>query len=186
VLEFSKPRHWLIRRPYLFFFRRVLPAIGQVLFAQPGQRPIATCPKSVMQFPRIRGGWRPGCARHGPGRCDVSPVHRWDCDALRRPKSPDAALACRHETGYCTSLGPTRLHLRLRRNPACPPTSRPAAESLPGVSRFTPPERRRKKSVVLCGCCCSCCCCCCLHSLGGALGSVLVKLRILTCRIGCH
>ncbi|MFM9960890.1 MAG: hypothetical protein ACKV2Q_06660 [Planctomycetaceae bacterium] len=37
-----------------------------------------------------------------------------------------------------------------------------------------PPERgeRQKKYVVLYSCCC--CCCCCLHTLGGAIGAVVV------------
>lgn len=37
-----------------------------------------------------------------------------------------------------------------------------------------PPERgeRKKKYVVLYSCCC--CCCCCLHTLGGAIGAVVV------------
>jgi demethylmenaquinone methyltransferase/2-methoxy-6-polyprenyl-1,4-benzoquinol methylase len=50
VLEFSKPRHWLIRRPYLFFFRRVLPAIGQVVSRSPDSA-YRYLPESVMQFP---------------------------------------------------------------------------------------------------------------------------------------
>jgi demethylmenaquinone methyltransferase / 2-methoxy-6-polyprenyl-1,4-benzoquinol methylase len=50
VLEFSKPRHRLIRRPYLFFFRRVLPAIGQVLSRSPDSA-YRYLPESVMQFP---------------------------------------------------------------------------------------------------------------------------------------
>jgi demethylmenaquinone methyltransferase/2-methoxy-6-polyprenyl-1,4-benzoquinol methylase len=50
VLEFSKPRHWLIRRPYLFFFRRVLPTVGQVLSRSPDSA-YRYLPESVMQFP---------------------------------------------------------------------------------------------------------------------------------------
>jgi demethylmenaquinone methyltransferase/2-methoxy-6-polyprenyl-1,4-benzoquinol methylase len=50
VLEFSKPRHWLIRRPYLFFFRRVLPAIGQ-FFSRSPDSAYRYLPESVMQFP---------------------------------------------------------------------------------------------------------------------------------------
>src|SRR5262249_55679767 len=50
VLEFSKPRHWLIRRPYLFFFRRVLPAVGQ-FFSRSPDSAYRYLPESVMQFP---------------------------------------------------------------------------------------------------------------------------------------
>jgi len=50
VLEFSKPRHWLIRRPYLFFFRRVLPLIGNLLSRSPDSA-YRYLPESVMQFP---------------------------------------------------------------------------------------------------------------------------------------
>jgi demethylmenaquinone methyltransferase/2-methoxy-6-polyprenyl-1,4-benzoquinol methylase len=50
VLEFSKPRHGLIRRPYLFFFRRVLPAVGQ-FFSRSPDSAYRYLPESVMQFP---------------------------------------------------------------------------------------------------------------------------------------
>lgn len=50
ILEFSRPRHWLIRRPYLFFFRRILPLIGQVLSRSPDSA-YRYLPESVMQFP---------------------------------------------------------------------------------------------------------------------------------------
>jgi len=50
ILEFSRPRHWLIRRPYLFFFRRILPAVGQVLSRSPDSA-YRYLPESVMQFP---------------------------------------------------------------------------------------------------------------------------------------
>lgn len=50
VLEFSRPRHWLIRRPYLFFFRRVLPLIGNLLSRSPDSA-YRYLPESVMQFP---------------------------------------------------------------------------------------------------------------------------------------
>lgn len=50
VLEFSKPRHWLIRRPYLFFFRRILPLVGQLLSRSPDSA-YRYLPESVMQFP---------------------------------------------------------------------------------------------------------------------------------------
>jgi demethylmenaquinone methyltransferase / 2-methoxy-6-polyprenyl-1,4-benzoquinol methylase len=50
VLEFSKPRHWLIRGPYLFFFRRVLPLIGNILSRSPDSA-YRYLPESVMRFP---------------------------------------------------------------------------------------------------------------------------------------
>src|SRR5205085_10542897 len=31
ILEFSRPRHWLFGRLYRFYFRRVLPFIGQLI-----------------------------------------------------------------------------------------------------------------------------------------------------------
>lgn len=50
VLEFSRPRHWLIRTPYLFFFRHLLPLIGQ-LFSRSPDSAYRYLPESVMQFP---------------------------------------------------------------------------------------------------------------------------------------
>ena len=50
VLEFSKPRHWLVRGPYLFFFRRALPFIGNLLSRSPDSA-YRYLPESVMRFP---------------------------------------------------------------------------------------------------------------------------------------
>lgn len=50
ILEFSKPCHWLIRRPYLFFFRRILPLVGNLLSRSPDCA-YRYLPESVMQFP---------------------------------------------------------------------------------------------------------------------------------------
>lgn len=50
ILEFSKPRHWLIRAPYLFFFRRLLPLVGNILSRSPDSA-YRYLPESVMQFP---------------------------------------------------------------------------------------------------------------------------------------
>ncbi len=50
ILEFSKPRHLLIRGPYLFFFRRVLPLVGNLLSRSPDSA-YRYLPESVMQFP---------------------------------------------------------------------------------------------------------------------------------------
>jgi demethylmenaquinone methyltransferase/2-methoxy-6-polyprenyl-1,4-benzoquinol methylase len=50
ILEFSKPRHWLVRGPYLFFFRRLLPLIGNLVSRSPDSA-YRYLPESVMQFP---------------------------------------------------------------------------------------------------------------------------------------
>jgi demethylmenaquinone methyltransferase/2-methoxy-6-polyprenyl-1,4-benzoquinol methylase len=50
ILEFSRPRNWLVRRPYLFFFRKILPAVGQFLSRSPDSA-YRYLPESVMQFP---------------------------------------------------------------------------------------------------------------------------------------
>jgi len=50
ILEFSKPRQGLIRRPYLFFFRRILPAVGQ-FFSRSPDSAYRYLPESVMRFP---------------------------------------------------------------------------------------------------------------------------------------
>lgn len=71
ILEFSQPRHWLFGRLYRFYFRRVLPFIGQALSRS---KDSAYCylPASVLEFPdgealaeRLRGhgltavSWKP-------------------------------------------------------------------------------------------------------------------------------
>jgi demethylmenaquinone methyltransferase/2-methoxy-6-polyprenyl-1,4-benzoquinol methylase len=50
VLEFSKPRHWLLGRLYQFYFTHVLPRVGNVVSQSPDD---AYCylPASVLQFP---------------------------------------------------------------------------------------------------------------------------------------
>jgi demethylmenaquinone methyltransferase / 2-methoxy-6-polyprenyl-1,4-benzoquinol methylase len=50
VLEFSRPRGRLLGRLYLFFFRRILPRVGQAL-APNEQDAYHYLPTSVMQFP---------------------------------------------------------------------------------------------------------------------------------------
>jgi demethylmenaquinone methyltransferase/2-methoxy-6-polyprenyl-1,4-benzoquinol methylase len=50
VLEFSRPRHWLLGRAYRVYFRRVLPVVGQ-LFSRSGDKAYAYLPASVMEFP---------------------------------------------------------------------------------------------------------------------------------------
>ena len=50
VLEFSRPRNWFFSRVYRFYFRRVLPTIGQVVSKSP-ENAYNYLPESVMQFP---------------------------------------------------------------------------------------------------------------------------------------
>jgi demethylmenaquinone methyltransferase/2-methoxy-6-polyprenyl-1,4-benzoquinol methylase len=50
ILEFSRPRGWLFGRLYRFYFRRILPAIGQVL-SRNGDDAYSYLPASVMEFP---------------------------------------------------------------------------------------------------------------------------------------
>jgi demethylmenaquinone methyltransferase/2-methoxy-6-polyprenyl-1,4-benzoquinol methylase len=50
ILEFSRPRHWLLGRLYRAYFRRVLPAIGQ-LISRSREQAYNYLPASVMEFP---------------------------------------------------------------------------------------------------------------------------------------
>jgi demethylmenaquinone methyltransferase/2-methoxy-6-polyprenyl-1,4-benzoquinol methylase len=50
ILEFSRPRGRLLGRAYLFFFKRILPRVGQAL-APNDQDAYHYLPTSVMQFP---------------------------------------------------------------------------------------------------------------------------------------
>jgi demethylmenaquinone methyltransferase/2-methoxy-6-polyprenyl-1,4-benzoquinol methylase len=50
ILEFSKPTHPLLGRLYLWYFRRVLPGIGQLLSRSPDSA-YRYLPASVLQFP---------------------------------------------------------------------------------------------------------------------------------------
>jgi demethylmenaquinone methyltransferase/2-methoxy-6-polyprenyl-1,4-benzoquinol methylase len=61
ILEFSRPHHWLFGRLYRFYFRRVLPCIGQ-LVSRSRDSAYNYLPASVMEFPdgaalaaRLRG-----------------------------------------------------------------------------------------------------------------------------------
>jgi demethylmenaquinone methyltransferase/2-methoxy-6-polyprenyl-1,4-benzoquinol methylase len=61
ILEFSQPRHWLFGRLYRFYFRRILPAVGQ-LISRSQDDAYQYLPASVMDFPdgealadRLRG-----------------------------------------------------------------------------------------------------------------------------------
>jgi demethylmenaquinone methyltransferase/2-methoxy-6-polyprenyl-1,4-benzoquinol methylase len=50
ILEFSRPRNWLFGSLYSFYFRRVLPKVGQ-LVSRNRDRAYDYLPESVMQFP---------------------------------------------------------------------------------------------------------------------------------------
>jgi demethylmenaquinone methyltransferase/2-methoxy-6-polyprenyl-1,4-benzoquinol methylase len=61
ILEFSKPRHWLLGRLYQLYFRLVLPCVGQ-LISRSKDNAYHYLPASVMEFPdgeplaeRLRG-----------------------------------------------------------------------------------------------------------------------------------
>jgi demethylmenaquinone methyltransferase/2-methoxy-6-polyprenyl-1,4-benzoquinol methylase len=50
ILEFSRPRHWLFGRLYRFYFRRLLPAVGQ-LISRSRDQAYRYLPASVLEFP---------------------------------------------------------------------------------------------------------------------------------------
>ncbi len=50
VLEFSRPRHWLFGRAYRFYFRHLLPRVGQWCSRSPDSA-YEYLPASVMEFP---------------------------------------------------------------------------------------------------------------------------------------
>ncbi|HVS35513.1 MAG TPA: bifunctional demethylmenaquinone methyltransferase/2-methoxy-6-polyprenyl-1,4-benzoquinol methylase UbiE [Gemmataceae bacterium] len=50
ILEFSQPRHWLFGPLYRFYFRRILPLVGQ-LVSRSRDNAYSYLPASVMQFP---------------------------------------------------------------------------------------------------------------------------------------
>jgi demethylmenaquinone methyltransferase/2-methoxy-6-polyprenyl-1,4-benzoquinol methylase len=91
VLEFSKPRHWFFGSLYRFYFRRLLPLIGQAI-SRSRDSAYNYLPASVLEFPdgdalaeRLRSHglidvhWTPftfGIATLYVGRkCNVSPVN---------------------------------------------------------------------------------------------------------------
>lgn len=51
VLEFSLPTNWLLRKLYLWYFRRILPIIGQ-LVSRNRQLAYSYLPQSVAEFPQ--------------------------------------------------------------------------------------------------------------------------------------
>jgi demethylmenaquinone methyltransferase/2-methoxy-6-polyprenyl-1,4-benzoquinol methylase len=50
ILEFSQPRHWLFGRAYRFYFRRILPFLGQ-LISRSKDNAYGYLPASVLEFP---------------------------------------------------------------------------------------------------------------------------------------
>ncbi|HEX4588662.1 MAG TPA: bifunctional demethylmenaquinone methyltransferase/2-methoxy-6-polyprenyl-1,4-benzoquinol methylase UbiE [Gemmataceae bacterium] len=50
ILEFSKPRHWLFGRAYRFYFRHLLPRVGQ-WFSRSPDSAYHYLPASVLEFP---------------------------------------------------------------------------------------------------------------------------------------
>lgn len=50
ILEFSKPRHWLLGRLYQFYFQRVLPFVGQFI-SRSKDNAYHYLPASVREFP---------------------------------------------------------------------------------------------------------------------------------------
>ena len=50
ILEFSRPRHWLFGRFYRYYFRFLLPLVGQ-LFARSRDRAYSYLPASALEFP---------------------------------------------------------------------------------------------------------------------------------------
>ena len=50
ILEFSRPQHWLFGRAYRFYFKKILPAIGQ-LVSRSQDSAYNYLPASVMEFP---------------------------------------------------------------------------------------------------------------------------------------
>jgi demethylmenaquinone methyltransferase/2-methoxy-6-polyprenyl-1,4-benzoquinol methylase len=72
ILEFSKPRHWLFGRAYRFYFRHLLPRVGQ-WFSRSPDAAYHYLPASVLAFPdyeellaRMR--------RHGLDDCRYQPL----------------------------------------------------------------------------------------------------------------
>ncbi len=50
ILEFSRPRHWLFGRLYRFYFRRLLPLVGQIV-SRSKDNAYGYLPASVLEFP---------------------------------------------------------------------------------------------------------------------------------------
>ena len=103
ILEFSRPRHWLFGPLYRFYFRRVLPIIGQAGVAQPRQR-LQLSAGQRDGVPRRRSAGGEAARPRADGR-EVASADVWDRDAVRRDEaaqrtsrmktaSPSAASTC--------------------------------------------------------------------------------------------
>ena len=117
ILEFSQPRHWLLGRLYRFYFRRILPFVGQAL-SRSKDGAYSYLPASVMEFPdgaalaeRLRGHgltnvfWQPltfGIATlyvgQKPGREGAPPPPR------AQVEFDDHGVTCRHPNGQTESI----------------------------------------------------------------------------------
>jgi demethylmenaquinone methyltransferase/2-methoxy-6-polyprenyl-1,4-benzoquinol methylase len=71
ILEFSKPRHWLFGRAYRFYFRHVLPRVGQWCSRSPDAA-YHYLPASVLEFPDY-DALLAGLERHGLAECCYYP-----------------------------------------------------------------------------------------------------------------
>jgi demethylmenaquinone methyltransferase / 2-methoxy-6-polyprenyl-1,4-benzoquinol methylase len=81
VLEFSKPTAPVLGRAYLWYFRRVLPRIGQLLSRSPDSA-YSYLPASVLAFPDGEA-MAEKLREHGLVNVRYYPVHPGNCDAVR-------------------------------------------------------------------------------------------------------
>ena len=109
ILEFSRPRHWLFGRLYSFYFRKVLPFVGQ-LVSRSKESAYRYLPASVMEFPdgealaeRLRRHglasvcWHPltfGIATLYVGTKRLSQDPASACGLASFPAKPQAAAGC--------------------------------------------------------------------------------------------
>ena len=92
ILEFSQPRHWLFGRLYRFYFRRVLPLVGQVI-SRSKDNAYRYLPASVLEFPDGEA-LAERAARPRPERRLVAAVHVRDRDAVCRREGWSTCARC--------------------------------------------------------------------------------------------
>jgi demethylmenaquinone methyltransferase/2-methoxy-6-polyprenyl-1,4-benzoquinol methylase len=68
ILEFSKPRHWLLGGLYRIYFQYILPCIGQIV-SRSKDNAYGYLPASVMEFP---DGEELASRLRAHGLCDIS------------------------------------------------------------------------------------------------------------------
>jgi demethylmenaquinone methyltransferase/2-methoxy-6-polyprenyl-1,4-benzoquinol methylase len=68
ILEFSQPRHWLFGRMYRFYFRHILPCVGQTI-SRSKDNAYRYLPASVQEFP---DGAALADRLRGHGLCEVA------------------------------------------------------------------------------------------------------------------